>query len=219
MQVLDLGLRDYKEVWDLQKTIHERRVAERTPNLLILVEHNPVITMGKSGKQSSIRFPVDFLKEKGVEYFQIERGGDVTYHGPGQLVGYPIFNVRDGLAGIKPFINGIERAIITMLDDFGIKGYRKEGMIGVWTEQGKICSIGVAVKRWVSYHGFALNVNTDLTYFDLIVPCGLKNVEMTSMEQILGRAISMDDVKSSVIAKFGEVFDQEINEICLENII
>ncbi len=219
MQVLDLGLRDYKEVWDLQKTIHERRVAGKIPDLLILVEHNPVITMGKSGKQNNIRFPVDFLKEKGVEYFQIERGGDVTYHGPGQLVGYPIFNVRDGLAGIKPFINRTEKVIIALLDDFGIESYRKEGMIGVWTEQGKICSIGVAVKRWVSYHGFALNVNTDLTYFDLIVPCGLKNVEMTSMQKILGRTISIDGVKAKLIERFSNVFAQEINETCLEKII
>jgi lipoyl(octanoyl) transferase len=219
MQILDLGSRDFKEVWDLQKIIHEQRVAEKIPNLLLLVEHSPVITMGKSGKQSNVRFPVDLLKEKGVEYFQIERGGDVTYHGPGQLVGYPIFNVRDGLAGIKPFINRIEGAIIAMLGDFGIKGYRKDGMIGVWTEQGKICSIGVAVKRWVSYHGFALNVNTDLTYFDLIIPCGLKNVEMTSMQKILGRAIPMADVKVNVVEKFGKVFEQNISETCLEKII
>lgn len=219
MQVLDLGFRDYKEIWDLQKTIHEKRVAERIPDLLILVEHNPVITMGKSGKQSNVRFPIDFLKEKGVEYFQIERGGDVTYHGPGQLVGYPIFNVRDGFAGIKPFINGIESAIISMLDDFGIQGYRKEGMIGVWTERGKVCSIGVSVKRWVSFHGFALNVNTDLTYFDLIVPCGLKNVEMTSMQQILDSKVSMTEVKSSVVKNFGKIFKQDIKESCLEEII
>ena len=219
MQILDLGLRDYEEVWNLQKTVHAKRVAGEIPNLLILVEHNPVITMGKSGKESNVRFPVDLLKEKGVEYFQIERGGDVTYHGPGQLVGYPIFDVRDGLAGIKPFINGVEQAIIAMLGDFGIEGYSKEGMIGVWTEHGKICSIGVAVKRWVSYHGFALNVNTDLTYFDLIVPCGLKNVEMTSMQKILGRAISMEKVKAKVVKSFGEVFDQETKKTCLKKII
>lgn len=214
MQFLDLDRKDYKEVWDLQKTIHEKRVKKEILNTLILVEHNPVITMGKSGKQSNVLFSVKLLQEKGVQYYEIERGGDVTYHGPGQLVGYPIFNVRDGLAGIKPFINGIEEAIIATLDDFGIRGYRKEKMIGVWTDKGKICSIGVAVKKWVSFHGFALNVNTDLSYFDLIVPCGIKNVEMTSMQQILGKEVSIQDVKKSIVRCFGSVFKQDSVEIC-----
>lgn len=219
MQVVDLGTRDYKEVWDLQKEIHEKRVDNKISNTLILVEHNPVITMGKSGHDSNVLFPVDFLREKGVEYFQIERGGDATYHGPGQLVGYPIFNLKDGLVGIKPFINGIESAMIATLSDFRIKGYKKEKMIGVWTSKGKVCSIGVAVKRWVSFHGFALNVNTDLNYFDLIVPCGLKNVEMTSMQQILGKEIPMEDVKKSVVRNFGKIFSQDVTEACLEKII
>ena len=219
MLILDLGKRDYKEVWDLQKKIHERRVEGKIPNTLILVEHNPVITMGKSGKPSNVLWPVDFLKEKGVQYYEIERGGDVTYHGPGQLVGYPIFNVRDGLAGIRPFINGVEKAIISMLADFAIKGMKKEKMIGVWTERGKVCSIGIAVKRWVSFHGFALNVNTDLGYFDLIVPCGLKNVEMTSMQQILGKEVSMDEVRKRIIVNFGRIFNQDISKTCLEKVI
>jgi lipoate-protein ligase B len=207
MQILNLGRKSYKMVWDLQREIHQSRVENKTINTLLLVEHEPVITMGKSGKHSNVLFPVNFLNRRGVQYYEIERGGDVTYHGPGQLVGYPIFNVRDGLAGIKPFINGIEEAIIFTLLDFGIKGYRKEKMIGVWTDKGKVCSIGIAVKRWVSFHGFALNVNTDLSYFDLIVPCGLKNVEMTSMQQILDKLISMDEVKKSVIMNFGRVFN------------
>jgi lipoate-protein ligase B len=219
LQVVDLGTKDYKEVWDLQKEIHEKRIDKEISNTLILVEHNPVITMGKSGYDGNVLFPVELLKEKGIEYYQIERGGDVTYHGPGQLVGYPIFNVRDGLAGIKPFINGIESAVIATLSDFDIKGCRKEKMIGVWTDRGKVCSIGVAVKRWVSFHGFALNVNTDLTYFDLIVPCGLKNIEMTSMQQILGKEVSMDDVKKSVVQNFGKIFKQDVIESCLEEII
>ena len=219
MQVANIGTKDYKEVWDLQKIVHQNRVEERIPNTLILVEHNPVITMGKSGNESNVLFPIDSLKEKGVQYYEIERGGDVTYHGPGQLVGYPIFNVKDGLAGIKPFIHGIEKAVIATLVDFGIRGYQKEQMIGVWTDMGKVCSIGVAVKRWVSFHGFALNVNTDLAYFDMIVPCGLKNVEMTSMQHILGSEVSMDEVRRSVAMSFGEVFEQEVVDVCLEKII
>lgn len=219
MNILDLDRKDYKETWDLQRAIHENRVNNRVPNTLILVEHNPVITMGKSGQQDNVLFPVHFLREKGVDFYHIERGGDATYHGPGQLVGYPIFNVRDGLAGIKPFISKIEESIIATLVDFDIKAEKREKMIGVWTEKGKICSVGVAVKRWVSFHGFALNVNTDLAYFDLIVPCGLKNVEMTSMQQILGREISMDEVKKSIIIKFGKVFNQDISKTCSEEII
>jgi len=219
LHILDLGYKDYKDVWDLQKTLHSKRVEKQIPNTLMLVEHNPVITMGKSGHASNVLFPVEHLKERGVDFYQIERGGDATYHGPGQLVGYPIFNVKDGLAGIKPFIDGIEQAIIASLSDFRIKGYRKDKMIGVWTEKGKVCSIGVAVKRWVSFHGFALNVNTDLEYFYLIVPCGLRNVEMTSMKQILGQAVSMDEVKKSVIKNFGKVFINDSNKTCLEKII
>jgi lipoate-protein ligase B len=217
--VLDLGKKDYREVWELQKSIHEKRVSEKLPNTLLLVEHNPVITMGKSGQQSNVLFPIAFLKEKGVDFYNIERGGDATYHGPGQLVGYPIFNVRDGLAGIKPFINGIEESIIGTLLHFGIRAYKKENMIGVWTDKGKICSIGVAVKRWVSFHGFALNVNTDLSYFDLIIPCGLKNVEMTSMQQILGENVLMNEVKQRIATNFGEIFNQDIRKTCLEEII
>jgi len=216
---VDLGNKEYREVWDLQKRIHEKRVRQELPNTLLLVEHDPVITMGKSGREGNVLFPVEFLKKKGVDFYHIERGGDATYHGPGQLVGYPIFNVRDGLAGIKPFINAMERAIIGTLYSFGIEAYIKEKMIGVWTERGKICSIGVAVKKWVSFHGFALNVNTDLSYFDLIVPCGLKNVEMTSMEQVLGKPIEMNVVKKNIVENFGDVFEQEAKKVCLKEII
>jgi len=219
VQILDLGARDYKEVWELQKVIHEKRIVGEISNTLILVEHNPVITMGKSGQKGNVLLPVESLKDKGVDFYHIERGGDATYHGPGQLVGYPIFNVKDGLAGIKPFIAGIEEAIIATLADFGIEGRKKEKMIGVWMGKGKVCSIGIAVKKWVSFHGFALNVNTDLKYFDLIVPCGLKNVEMTSMQQILGKEVSMDEVKKSVIRDFGKIFKQDVTRKCLEEII
>lgn len=219
MQVLNLGRRDYKEVWDLQKTIHHERVDNRIPNTLILVEHDPVITLGKSGRQDNVLFPVASLESRGLKYYKIERGGDVTFHGPGQLVGYPIFNVKEGLTGIKPFIERIEDAIIETVSDFGINAYKREKFIGVWTEKGKICSIGIAVKRWVSFHGFALNVNTDLEYFDLIVPCGLKNVEMTSMQQILGKQLSMDKVRETTIERFSSIFHEGVQETCLEEII
>lgn len=219
LNILDLGKKDYKEVWDLQKVIHQKRIEGEISDTLIIVEHNPVITMGKSGKDDNLLMPFKKLEEKGINFYRIERGGDVTYHGPGQIVGYPIFNIRDGLIGIKSFIKRIEDIIIATLKDFNIKGEKKEKMIGVWTESGKICSIGIAVKRWVSFHGFAFNVNTDLNHFDYIVPCGLKNVTMTSMQKISNKSVSMDDVKKSIIDNFGKLFNRETKAICLEEII
>jgi len=219
LNILDLGYKDYKEVWELQKTIHQKRVENGIVNTLILVEHNPVITMGKSGKENNLLIPLGLLEKRGIAYYHIERGGDVTYHGPGQIVGYPIFNIRDGLAGIKPFIEKIEDVIILSLKEFGIIGEKREKFIGIWTKQGKVCSIGIAVKRWVSFHGFALNVNTDLSYFDLIVPCGLKEVKLTSMAEILGREVPMNSVKTSITKNFGIVFEKKLARKCLEEII
>lgn len=218
LNILDLGNRDYKEVWDLQKTIHQKRVEGVIENTFILVEHNPVITMGKSGREDNLLIPYRILEEKDIKFYRIERGGDVTYHGPGQLVGYPIFNIRNGLVGVRPFIEKIEEVIIATLKDFGIKGEKKSKMIGVWADRGKICSIGIAVKRWVSFHGFALNINTDMKYFDLIVPCGLSDVQMTSMQKILKKSIPLNDVKESIIKNFGKGFDNTINRKCLEEI-
>jgi lipoate-protein ligase B len=217
--LLDLGRMGYRAAWDLQKVIHQKRVEDKIPDTLILVEHDPVVTMGKSGKENNLLLPVKLLKDKGVEFFNIERGGDVTYHGPGQLVGYPIFNVRKGLAGIKPFIGRIEEAIVLTLKNFGITAYKKEKLIGVWTDAGKICSIGVAVQRWVSFHGFALNVNTDLNFFNYIVPCGLAGVKMTSMKEILNNEVGLDEVKNLVRLRFGVPFGKEIEATCLNAII
>ncbi|MEO0094544.1 MAG: lipoyl(octanoyl) transferase LipB [candidate division WOR-3 bacterium] len=206
LKVLDFGTRDYKEVWDIQKDLHTKRLGNEIPDTLILVEHNPVVTLGKSGKSENIKIPIQLLKEKGIDFYHIERGGDVTFHGPGQLVGYPIFNIKKGLAGIKPFIEKIEESIIATLEEFGIHAEKKEKMIGVWVKEKKICSIGIAVKRWVSFHGFALNVNTDLKYFDLINPCGFRDIKMTTMQEVLQRSIIMDEVKEVLVKKFIEIF-------------
>ncbi len=219
MNVIDLGQKDYKEVWDLQKEIHKKRVENKIDNTLLLVEHMPVMTMGKSGKAGNLLFTPDALKAKGISYYEIERGGDVTYHGPGQLVGYPIFNVKQGLAGIRPFVNKMEDAIIRSLADFDIRAEKKEKMIGVWACGKKICSIGIAVKRWVSFHGFALNVNTNLEHFNLIIPCGLKNVTMTSMQEILRKKIEFNDVKKSIIESFSFIFQADAKGKCLDEII
>lgn len=217
--VVDLGQKDYKEVWDIQKLIHEKRVQDKLCNTLLLVEHPSVITMGKSGKNTNLLLSPRMLEKKGIAYYEIERGGDVTFHGPGQLVGYPIFNVKKGLAGIRPFVNKMEDAIIQTLAEFGISGEKREKMIGVWAKEKKICSIGIAVKRWVSFHGFALNVNTNLDHFDLIVPCGLKNVTMTSMQEIIQGEVSMDKVKHSIVDSFNSVFEEAPTTKCLDEII
>jgi len=219
LYILDLGRMGYRKAWDLQKAIHQKRVDDKIPDTLILVEHDPVVTMGKSGKEKNLLIPLQMLKDKGVDFFNIERGGDVTYHGPGQLVGYPIFNIRKGLAGIKPFISRIEDAIVLTLKDFGIPAQKKEKLIGVWTETGKICSIGVAVQRWVSFHGFALNVNTDLNFFNFIVPCGLAGVNMTSMKEILKKETGLEEVKNGIQKRFGVIFGKDIETTCLNAII
>ncbi len=218
MNVVDLGIKDYKLVWDMQKVIHEKRMRNETDDTLLLVEHEPVITMGRSGNAQHLLLSQEELRKRGVAYYEIERGGDITFHGPGQLVGYPILNIKHGLAGIRPYIERLEEVIIAVLADFGIPATTEDKMIGVWTESGKICSIGVAVKRWVSFHGFALNVNTDLSFFDLIVPCGIKNVTMTSMQEILRTRTEMSDVKEKVKVHFSALFDKVIEERCLEEI-
>lgn len=194
-----LGRRDYASAWALQKEYHAKRVRGEVPDTLLLVEHDPVITLGKSAKQSNLLVPTRLLAERGIACHAVERGGDVTYHGPGQLVGYPIFNIRHGFAGIKPFVNTLEETIIATLARYGVKGFRREKHIGVWADAGKICSIGIAVKQWVAFHGFALNVTTDLSHFDLIVPCGLPGVVMTSISRITGCQPDLDDVADTVI--------------------
>lgn len=219
LNIIDLGQKNYKEVWDLQKRIHTQRVTRKLENTLLLVEHEPVITMGKSGKEKNLLFTADMLKTKGISYYEIERGGDVTYHGPGQLVGYPIFNVKAGLTGVRPFVNKMEDAIIKTLADFAIVGEKKEKMIGVWVGEKKICSIGIAVKKWVSFHGFALNINTNLEHFNLIIPCGLKNVTMTSMKVLRNKEIEFEDVKQSIIKNFSYIFQDTPVIRCLEEII
>lgn len=219
MNIIDLGRRDYKDVWDMQKTLHEKRVAGDIQDTLLLVEHDHVITMGKSGKEKNVLVPQKLLAEKGVAYYEIERGGDVTYHGPGQLVGYPIFNIKEHLIGIRPFIEKLQSVVIRALTQYDIQAHARDKMIGVWTTQGKICSIGVAVKRWVSFHGFALNVNTDLSYFNLINPCGLHDVNMTSMKEITHEKVGVQDVKKHIIDSFAQVFEQGTVTECLSHLI
>jgi lipoate-protein ligase B len=204
-QVLDLGRRDYGEVWAMQRELVGARQRDEIPDTLVLVEHPDVITLGRGTHRENLVAPGD------MPIFEIERGGDVTYHGPGQLVGYPIFLLRDKEErDLHRYLRNIEESLILAVAEYGIAGGRKEGWTGVWSGERKLASIGVAVKRWVTLHGFALNVATDLSRFAVINPCGLEANVMGSMSSVLGRSIALDDVKTTVRRTFGEIFQRTL---------
>jgi len=183
----------YGEALTLQRELARRRISREIPHdMLLLVEHPPVITLGRGFHVENLPTPREFLEAKGVEVFDVERGGDVTYHGPGQLVGYPIFDLGEHRQDLHWFLREIEGSLIDALDAFGIAGDRNPGYTGVWTGGRKIASIGIHVKQWVTWHGFALNVTTDLSYFDLIVPCGIPNVVMTSIQREIAERAGRD---------------------------
>jgi len=201
--LVDLQTRDYKETWELQHRLVELRARALVPDVLLLVEHPHVVTMGKSAKPENIlsqRFPI----------YEVERGGDVTYHGYGQLVGYPILDLTRRGKDIKRHVRGLEATLIETLDHFGISAQRIEGRTGVWIgEQKKIASIGVAVRTWITFHGFALNVSTDLSCFSTINPCGYDSGVMTSITEQLGRQVSISEVKGPLTSAFQHVFDTQ----------
>lgn len=204
-----LGQLGYLEVLELQRSLARERISGAIPqDLLLLVEHPPVVTLGRSSKQKHLVASPEFLQSKGVELFEVERGGDVTFHGPGQLVGYPIIDLKRHRQDLHWYLRKIEEALINSLADYGVPGERNTAYTGVWTRGKKIASIGVHARDWVTWHGFALNVTTDLSYFDLIIPCGIDGVVMTSLARELGlEDISMQDVRDRVTAKFAEAFD------------
>jgi lipoate-protein ligase B len=199
----------YAEALELQRHIARDRISGAIPqDILLLVEHPPVVTLGRASKEQNLIASPEFLESKGVELFEVERGGDVTFHGPGQLVGYPIIDLKRHRQDLHWYLRKIEEALINTLADFGIPGERNTAYTGVWTRGKKIASIGVHARDWVTWHGFALNVTTDLSYFDLIVPCGINGVAMTSIARELGlEQVSIQDVRDRVSAKFAEAFD------------
>lgn len=209
----------YKDAWDYQQQLFDAALkckAEKQPaeNHLLFCEHPHVITIGKHGKHENLLYQGDFLKNRGVELFQIDRGGDVTYHGPGQLVGYPIFDLESYHIGLRQYIHHLEEIIIRFLSVYGIKAERLEVAAGVWLDTDnpaktrKIAAIGVRSSRFVTMHGFALNVNSDLSYFSLINPCGFVDKGVTSMEKELGYKVDMDKVKEKIKALFEEIFTE-----------
>ena len=224
----DLGLRDYKEAWDYQaelfNNIIERKTTDREtrlnenqdfPGTLIFVEHPHVYTLGKSGSENNFLMDLVKMRAMDAEFYRTDRGGDITYHGPGQIVGYPVFDLGIMGIGLKEYISGGEEAIIRSIGELGLFGSRLKGGTGVWLDAGvegaerKICAIGVKASRFVTMHGFALNVNTDLTYFDYINPCGFKDKGVTSLEKELNAKQDFERVKYIVREKLGKVFDLE----------
>ncbi len=212
IRVIDLGRRGYDDVLTLQRRLCRERVdGLRHEDLLLLVEHEPVITLGRGTKTSSLPIGADELTRRGLEVVEVERGGDVTLHAPGQLVGYPIFNLQHHRPDLHWYLRQLEETLIVALGSFGIEAERHAGLTGVWTDGRKIASIGIHVKQWVTFHGFALNVTTALDLFDLIVPCGIAGVRMTSVADRIGRRAGlMAEVRSRVIAGFGSVFERAI---------
>ncbi len=203
MNVLDLGIREYQEVWRLQKELVRQRQAGQIPDTLILVEHPPIFTLGRAAQR-------DFTEIGGIACVAVERGGDITFHGPGQLVGYPILDLRARGGDLHRFLRDLEEVLIRTLFDFSLAAQRRPGLTGVWVGESKIASIGIAVQRWVSYHGFALNVSVDLRYFRLIRPCGLDSAVMTSMSALLGRELSVSEVKPRLVHHWQEIFGEAL---------
>ena len=231
--VVDLGLTEYGAAWELQNRVVAARKAVAIPDILLLCQHPHVITLGRSGKRSNLLASEDVQRQMGVSFFETNRGGDITYHGPGQLVGYPILNLAEIRRDVVWYVRSLEEAIIRATSDFGIAAKRVAGCTGVWVDvaresssedgmqstdikkfeeckevkdQEKLAAIGVHISRWVTSHGFAYNVSTDLRYFDLIVPCGIAGKRAISLEKLLGRRVEMGQVSSKIAAHFGEVF-------------
>ena len=216
----NLGVVDYKEAWDYQEELFAQKLQEKREdkipeNHLLLCEHPPVFTLGKSGQDSNLLITQNLLDQKGIQYYKINRGGDITFHGPGQIVGYPILDLEQFKLGVKQYIESMEEAIIRVLAEYGIKSERLDGATGVWLDTAtpqarKICAIGVKASRHITMHGFAFNVNTDLNYYNLINPCGFTDKGVTSMAKELGRNLDMNEVQEKVKLQFAEVFGMEM---------
>ena len=217
--ILDLGLVDYKKAWDLQHDLWSRRVKGEVPDLLLFLEHPHVITLGRRGNRSHLIASPEVLEEMAIPIYHVERGGDVTYHGPGQLVVYPILDLKEYGYRLIRYIDQLEEVILRTLKDFGMEGKRDSLNRGVWVEGEKIASVGVTIKRWVSFHGLALNYETDLKYFDLIHPCGLEGKKMTSMKKVLGKKISRESLSERISFHFKGIFEKEWQEKDLKDLI
>ncbi|MGB5169961.1 lipoyl(octanoyl) transferase LipB [Eudoraea sp.] len=223
----DLGVRDYQSTWDYQENIFQdtlnvkirnrrENLDLKTPNHLLFVEHPHVYTLGKSGDMGNLLLNKEELAARKIDFYKVNRGGDITYHGPGQIVGYPILDLDNFFTDIHKYLRYLEEMVILTLSEYGINGERSKGETGVWLDVGtpfarKICALGVRASRWVTMHGFALNVNADLNYFDNMIPCGIRDKAVTSMHVELGRkSISLIEVKEKLLKHFQELFEADL---------
>lgn len=227
VDLYDLGLAPYRPVWDLQSAIQQRLIDEKrarrdqklykpgdgSKDVLLFVEHPHVYTLGKSGDSAHLLKGLQELNEIEAEYIEIDRGGDITYHGPGQIVGYPILDLDRYFTDIHKYLRKLEEVIIRTCAEFGIEAGRIEGLTGVWAGDEKVCAMGIRCSRWVTMHGFALNVNTDLSYFNHIVPCGISNKEVTSLQQLLGRKVDARKVKKHLLKHFSDIFEVKVQKV------
>ncbi len=217
----DLGVKSYKQVWDYQEHLLQQKVKAKQNHVekndyLLFVEHPPVYTLGKNGKEKNLLINEVMLAERGIEYFHINRGGDITFHGPEQLVGYPILDLDNYKTDLGWYLRSLEEVIILTIKEYGLIGERSKGETGVWLDatvkgkERKICAMGIRCSRWVTMHGFALNVNVDLNYFNFITPCGIPDKKVTSIEKEIGEKVSMNEVKKKLVENFESVFGAEI---------
>lgn len=228
VELYDLGHAPYRPVWDLQTAIQQRLVdekmsrrkeenphktSEKSNDVLLFVEHSHVYTLGKSGDKANMLKGMAELANIDAEFIEIDRGGDITYHGPGQIVGYPIFDLGRYFTDIHKYLRSLEEVIIRTCAEYGIEAGRIEGLTGVWVGDQKICAMGIRCSRWVTMHGFAFNVNTDLSYFNHIIPCGITNKEVTSLEELLDHNVDTSEVKEHLITHFQKVFDISVSEV------
>lgn len=207
LSFIDLRRQSYTPVWAFQRRLQRQRIAGEIPDTLVFVEHNPVYTIGKNGTDLHVIASEGFLRERGIEVVQVDRGGDVTYHGPGQLVGYPIFDLHQHKKSVSFYMRQLEEVFIDALTHWGLKSSRVEGYTGVWIGDEKITALGVRISRWVTMHGFAFNVNSRLEDFAGIIPCGIFHRGITSLEKQLGRVADMQEVKEVVLESFLKIFD------------
>jgi len=211
----NLGLIDYQEAWDLQRTIFKHVVDGEAQNTIILLEHPHTYTLGKVADKKNLVGGKDYLEKNNISVFEIDRGGDITYHGPGQIVGYPIIKLEEWEKDTHKYLRALEEVIIMTCKNYGIDAGRNPKYTGVWIGNKKIAAIGVKISRWVTMHGFAFNVNTDLSLFNGIIPCGISDKEVTSLKKELGKEINISDVKVALLENFRTVFDYDlVNEVC-----
>ncbi len=208
LNIINLGLKDYQETYKIQKKLIKERFEGKIPDTLILVEHLPVFTIGKSGNKKNIHVPLERLKKEGIKIYEIDRGGDITYHGPGQIVGYPIIDLRKYERDVHLYLRKLEEVIIKLLKDFSIEAGRIKDMTGVWVNNKKIASIGIGISKWVTYHGFSLNIDPNMKHFAMINPCGLGKPVTSMKEQLNSKYPERREIEEKLAGTFAEVFSK-----------